>query len=1173
MKIRVGIGAGGGTLALEFNRRLKFMDNKDRRSKVEGDILDEVLKNNGTATNRNGDLKGLQQYQTPRELASSVVGRLNIHPSQTVYDPQCAYGNLLFAAPWSAFKFGVELDPVAADACGVASSQATIVEGSTPKFAQVMDELIDPEWKADYAVANPPFGLRWGGVDSTEWTLRHCMAHANKGLLIGNAATIERLGLHEIEEVWHYTTQESAWDGVQVTVGILYWENLDPQIATRPNDLESKFKLAGAIVQEERSNRKWNFWLDARGRLATFLSTRLKLTRKIDSATARNLLALEGQTPMSLAGDFKARRVMEEMIEAGYYQIEPEAEAQIKRAIEEAATAEVPIMKPTDFELVAYAEADGSLTCAIGEIRIERTDLDARLRERIEKLEALAKDPSAEAGEVEAAEHAIRKLKTVKAEGLFTAGKKYKVDSETYKFKEKFKREKVHLEESTLRTYTMSHDCELQGKERKVIIRDNDGNFHEFMDRPDPNAGNTRRVDGKYCKVYQHPEADLWKIFERPVVQTVADRFPDAIAYNLSVMDSLELSSDFQFKPGQREYLARFAVKDFGLPAAETGVGKTLLAIAASAIKGPKRTLIIAPQGTVRPSVDPDTGEMNQGQWALEIQRFAPWADVYPFFSKEDLNSHRDEDGELPSGFYLSYYECVFKNECQEFAPASWSSKKIYPFIGRKYQPRMQERTILGKTEIYDANDHKEWVEGMGECGRLHQKEPYNSKALGIKCLAVPSLAEQYGREFDMVIADEAHKACNLNAQLTDALIRLQPKYRFAFTATPIPNKASNLFSLLGWLCVPGWYKGGECNAAFPYRREDMGRFCDNFLSNERDITAEDMARNAGKSKPAMKASPILSSPARLLKLIKPTLAYISKPDCDPDYIRPEIIDVRVPMGKQQGKLYAHFMNRGNIIHKNPMTRAGIQLGVLRSICAEPVSSKYNGKGAEKHSCYPCEFEVTSPYNPKLSTILGLCRDIFDEGKQVVIVNARIGITDCIATLLEQCGIPYSRIDSTMPPRKAATQASNFKQGKSRVMLMGIKCAQAYSFDQCDRLIIGSLEYSYGSFEQAKGRIDRITSRTSKIYCVLVQASIEETLFDSVATKQDAAAICLLGQRVPRNFKPVDFGEILAQSINSTRRQDLDNLMDEREQLSHWPLLKAEIINAYRGINTTQAIA
>ena len=73
-------------------------------------------------------------------------------------------------------------------------------------------------------------------------------------------------------------------------------------------------------------------------------------------------------------------------------------------------------------------------------------------------------------------------------------------------------------------------------------------------------------------------------------------------------------------------------------------------------------------------------------------------------------------------------------------------------------------------------------------------------------------------------------------------------------------------------------------------------------------------------------------------------------------------------------------------------------------------------------------------------------------------------------------------------------------------MFMGIKCAMGHSFPDCPNLIIGSLEYSYGSLHQAKGRVDRVNSKKpATVYCVLNSASIEELMFDVVATKQDSA--------------------------------------------------------------------
>ena len=118
---------------------------------------------------------------------------------------------------------------------------------------------------------------------------------------------------------------------------------------------------------------------------------------------------------------------------------------------------------------------------------------------------------------------------------------------------------------------------------------------------------------------------------------------------------------------------------------------------------------------------------------------------------------------------------------------------------------------------------------------------------------------------------------------------------------------------------------------------------------------------------------------------------------------------------------------------------------------------------------------------------------------------------------------------------------------------MGIKCAQAHSFPQCPNLIIGSLEYSCGTFEQAVGRIWRVNSPIEvHVWCVLHQGTIEEIMYDTVATKGDAAAICLRGERVPRDHKPVDLGEVLANNFDDLQKIDLQNLPDETTTEAGW---------------------
>jgi hypothetical protein len=403
-----------------------------------------------------------------------------------------------------------------------------------------------------------------------------------------------------------------------------------------------------------------------------------------------------------------------------------------------------------------------------------------------------------------------------------------------------------------------------------------------------------------------------------------------------------------------------------------------------------------------------------------------------------------------------------------------------------------------------------------------------------------------------MVILDECHCCTNLGANITKQLIRMQPKYRWGLSATPIHNIVSNLFSLMGWIAVPDWYKGERRNAAWPYARKELGKFEDVFLSQERDFTQERLNKAADPkwSGTCTKVSPVISSPARLLKLLKPSMAYIGKEQVNPSYIKPKVVDVRVAMGQEQARLYSHYLNRGNIPCKHPLVRARKQTAWLRNICADPAGFTHGNAATPK---------VGSNMNPKVISILELTRDILREGEQVVIVNSRLGLTNTIQHRLVEAGVPIARIDSTTTSQHAY-QSNLFKRGKARVLLMGLKCAAAYSFDQCKYLIIGSIEYSPGSFNQAMGRIDRVTNAVEKtIYCILHKDSIEEVQYDTVAIKDDAATICLKGQRTPREFKPVDPSEILATALD---RFALSGSKPEQDCESEWPKLRDAIAAA-----------
>jgi hypothetical protein len=353
---------------------------------------------------------------------------------------------------------------------------------------------------------------------------------------------------------------------------------------------------------------------------------------------------------------------------------------------------------------------------------------------------------------------------------------------------------------------------------------------------------------------------------------------------------------------------------------------------------------------------------------------------------------------------------------------------------------------------------------------------------------------------------------------------------------------------------VPGWYLGGIRNAAWPYAVTELHRFNNTFLSIETDITAQQKAYAKGKRgwrSVGVRPSPVISAPARLLKLLSPTMAYISKEACNPQQQPRTIIDVRVPLGKEQARLYAWWLDRAHYYPEfsNPLTIAMVQLSRLRGVCGAPASLDYSRD------------MVNSNFNPKTVTILQLIRDLLAKGEQVVVVSSRVGQSSELARRLSDAGVALARIDSTVPAQLHTAEANRFKRGDARVMLMGIKCAQSHSFDRCPNLIVGSLEWSYGTLHQAEGRVWRLTSpQPVKVWCVLHERTIEELLFDRVALKQDAATMCLHGKRVPRDFKTMDPSEILAEHIVSFNHEG--ETLSETECESQWPALRKQLVLA-----------
>jgi len=831
-----------------------------------------------------------------------------------------------------------------------------------------------------------------------------------------------------------------------------------------------------------------------------------------------DLQLVAGRTPISLVISLTDYRRLMRLFKSPKCLITDDARERISIALESGAKVARPLTEPTEYELFGYVEEVKQLTC-IKDVFIPADDDFCGLE--------------------------------------LTAGKKYEFVSKKMQYKESFTKTKYTYSEAD-GLGSRVHEMQFDGHDYALEFQDD----REF---PRTKRNGQKIIEKQTLRFREHPTLNnemsaerIWEYFKKPEIPTLAAENKDKFDQAMSVLRFMESAGKFSFYPGQMKYIAQASCADSALISAETGCGKTLIAIALTMLKQPGRTLICAPKGTVK-SKD---NEM-QAQWIREFAKFAPTVPVHRIFSREDYISLKMENGgQLPYGVFITYDHALFYSGF-EHMPKSWYvSKKGEPSPDPEKKFREEMKRLGHKLPPLEDSlgnrDTTNYCQGVGtdELKQVQRLGQQTGETHSIRCIAKPCLATEMGLDtWDMVIMDEAHAVCNLDAQISKNFIRLQPKYKFALTATPIPNMVFNIFSLMGWLSVPNWYHGDKSNAFWPYRTSEIdGRngFKGEFMTAEIDLTQAAMnADNGGIGPSCRKRSPRISQPEKLLKILRGKVAFISKEQCNPNLPKCNVMKVQVPMTEQQRKNYAHYMDPGNVVCKDPKFRYGIQLNILRSACANPATAKHN-------------VFASSNYTPKIAAMLETAYKHISQGEQVLMVAARRDQLDELEARLADAKISTCVINGDIEDK--AKEANDFIVGKAKVLLMSIKCAQALSFAQCRNLIIGSLEWSYGVFNQALGRVYRVNSeRDINVYVMLHKNSVEDLMFDKLGMKEDAATIALRGERVEKDVMTVDKDTILAEHVLGYDNLNLDTEETEQEVEAGWSNLKDRLLTITRG--------
>jgi superfamily II DNA or RNA helicase len=225
-------------------------------------------------------------------------------------------------------------------------------------------------------------------------------------------------------------------------------------------------------------------------------------------------------------------------------------------------------------------------------------------------------------------------------------------------------------------------------------------------------------------------------------------------------LDTIQSIGGYTLLDGQRSFIERMTQLDSGLVAAETGCGKTCIAITMAQLFGVRRLWVIAPKGV---SISDD----GPSQWVREIQKFNPCAPVFTLYRKSDVTKLLAEHGHLPHGIYVSSFDSAFTLDAVETPPK--------------------------RGDAYLASRIKRWSTHAGSAASIGLERN------GVRCLFSPSLATLYGNQFDMVVLDECHNI-GPDTIASRALRHVAVKHRWAFSATPIKDRAEDVLPILDWV-------------------------------------------------------------------------------------------------------------------------------------------------------------------------------------------------------------------------------------------------------------------------------------------------------------------------------------------------------------------------------------
>jgi hypothetical protein len=1046
--------------------------------------------------------RGLQQFFTPPAAATLIQSVIAPRGEGPVLDLTAGSGALL--DPWpGGCRFGIEIDRD-----WIKKGDYHSIHGDVQRAAPMLVRL---GVTFPRIVGNPPFGLRWKGLEGEEESSTVAAWQIGLALLAANGvgafiAGRDRLGREVLDR-----------DDARVIFAVIECPDLFANV-TLPS------AIAFYLHPQQRAGRGGVLLSEARG-ADELNSAQLRDALRQALRTARRK-APAPSPPADPKGVWKlvngelARRRREEASNRPAYDVELHSGQRMSvrpRAFVRKALADQDRLKlleslhnqpvghfalhGLDWRLLQELESDCDLTIQPA-IREAVASVTARAEREVIPLYPLP--PQMRLGYLTDLD-SLRCVRTDRSRG-FKKGFTYPLQTDS------------RLDISSGTKVTLNSEGEpvvrkYDHEARVLSIKIADQEFDESAD------------DIKY--ILRH--------FHIPDPGDIGTRFPAEVEQQRAVLDAIAEEAKgigkFRWRRFQREDLARGLVKALHgggvLLSWEQGGGKTVgaagFALACVKNSAKNRVLFVVPQDLI-----PQYREDIRDKLGITVEHITSPAHA------RRVAKHLAASGE---GWYITHYEALslmgVKDESlasSRFRSRSKDGKVVW-LDSARFCPDCHASTDEGwqqnSRNVCAAMRRDPWTGKERVCGYVHKR------------LRVKTAAHYIAHSFadGVICIDEGTLAKGDTTQRSRAIRGLKARHRMLCTGTPIANYINQIYWLMWWTC-------GDSTLRFPYSyRGGLTRFEQTFCVIEYLYGPE--GSDTENVRVSRKVLPRITNVSRFWRLGSAVIIRRRKVDFGEPLVPITLKTVRVPMGVAQQRLYKYWLSRDNFAEffswKYPdhrLVKTG-QIHRYAAACGQLAKLEYatTAPAAATDRDWPPLAKLEhSNWTPKNLRTLEIILEHVKKGEKVLVGSDLIATGQWLCDRLQEKGVRASHIveerdgkAATVSPVKRAKIMRNFRRGRTQVLLSGIPALRlGHNLDTASVVVIDGLVFSFEMYDQFINRVHRLTSRLPvTVYVMLTIASLDDDKWALLCAKAAAQDLALDGQLADEREEPVSLEQVL----------------------------------------------